>query len=347
MKTMSKQKIKLCILLLIFFSLLSIGYIVLAGRDIPTSTTSIPQKTTQSTYPVTVESCGKPITFESKPKRAMAFDTNMVEIMLALGLENEMVGYWISGVPVGKEYQEKIKNIPLVSEKTWPPPGMELVLSFNPDFVFGAWNYNFGEESGVTPEKLENAGVKSYVLTESCIAVGVHPTTTLESTYQDIMNIGIIFDKKDRAQALVDQMRANIENTQKTIGEVKTPLRGLYYGGGTEAAFSAGKYGMASKIMSAVGARNILSDVEDDWIPKAGWETIIERDPEFIMIDDTPWESAEHRIATLQSLPQLAGITAIREKRFIVLPWTYILPGMEMDKGIAMLAKNLYSDRFK
>jgi iron complex transport system substrate-binding protein len=335
------------ILLLIFLGLFSIGNIVSVGSNISAFATPISQNNTQSTYPVTVDSCGRQVTFESPPKSALAFETNEIEIMLALGLENEMVGYWISGVPVGQEYQEKIQNIPRMSNITWPPPAMELILSYNPDFVFGAWDYNFGEETGVTPEKLEQVGVKSYELAESCINVGVPPTTTLESTYQDIMNIGTIFGKKDRAQALVNEMQANIENVTQTIGQATTPLRGLYYGGGAEAAFTAGKYAMASKMMSAVGASNILSDVEDDWIPAAGWETIIERDPEFIMIDDTPWESAQHRIDTLKSLPQLANITAIREERFIVFPWTYILPGMEMDEGITMLAKNLYPDRFK
>ena len=299
-----------------------------------------------TTYPVTVESCGEPITFESTPERALSFDTNMTEIMLALGLEDRMVGYWISGVPVAEEYQEQISSIPLISDETWPPPGMEVILSFNPDFVFGAWNYNFSEESGVTPDNLAAADVKSYVLTESCIAAGVRPTTTLESTYQDILNIGLIFGVEDRAQVIVDQMRADINAVQETIGEVETPLRGFYYGGGADAAFSCGKFGMASKIMAAVGAENIFADVEDDWIPAVGWETVIGRDPEFIMIDDTPWESAEDRIATLKSLPQLASITAIREERFIVMPWTYILPGVEMDEGIAMLAEALYPDLF-
>lgn len=300
--------------------------------------------TTVSSYPLNVQSCGTPVTFESAPKRAMAFDTNMTEMMLALGLEDRMVGYWTSGVPVSEEYQEQIKDVPLI--KSGPPPGMEVILSFNPDFVFGAWEYNFSEQSGVTPEKLAVAGVKSYVLTESCIATGVRPKTTLESTYQDILNLGLIFDVDDRAQATVDEMRANIKATRETIGDVETPLRGFYYGGGANAAFSCGKFGMASKMMTVVGAENILGDVEDDWIPAVGWETVIEHDPEFIMIDDTPWESAEQRIATLQSLPQLASITAIREKRFIVLPWTYILPGVDMDEGIATLAKALYPDEF-
>ena len=307
-------------------------------KGIESPTTSV------STYPVTVESCGEPITFDSAPKRALSFDTNMTEIMLALGLEDRMVGYWISGVPVGNEYQEQVKNIPLISTVTWPPPSLEVVLSFNSDFVFGAWNYNFSEESGVTPEKLATAGIKSYVLTESCIAVGMKPDESQESTYTDILNIGKIFGVETRAEKLVNQMREKIATVQAKIGKVNPPLRGFYYGGGSDAAFTAGKYAMATKLMSAVGTKNIFGDIEDDWIPAAGWEKIIELDPEFIVIDDTPWESAEQRIKTLESLPKLESITAIREKRYIVLPWTYILPGMEMDEGIEALAKALYPE---
>jgi len=317
---------------------------LLAGCAAPTGNESPSNNT--STYPVTVESCGESITFDSAPKRALSFDTNMTEIMLALGLEDNMVGYWISGVPVANEYQEQVKNIPLISTVTWPPPSLEVILNFDPDFVFGAWNYNFSEESGVTPEKLAATGVKSYVLTESCIAVGMQPDESLESTYTDILNIGRIFGVEARAIELVNQMREKITAVQSKIGSVDTPLRGFYYGGGADTAFTAGKYAMATKMMNAVGAENIFGDVEDDWIPAAGWEKVIELDPEFIMIDDTPWESAEQRIKTLESLPQLSSITAIREKRYVVLQWTYILPGMEMDEGIEALAKALYPELF-
>lgn len=113
-----------------------------------------------------------------------------------------------------------------------------------------------------------------------------------------------------------------------------------------DAAFTAGKYAMVTKMMNTVGAENILGDIDDDWIPSAGWETIIERNPEFIMIDDTPWESAQARIDTLESLPQLESITAIREKNYIIFPWTYILPGVQMDNGITKLAQELYPERF-
>jgi iron complex transport system substrate-binding protein len=342
---MGKKKI-LLILISTLTTFFLIGFFIIRPNVKPKEEI-LPQKAENEFYPVTVESCGESITFDSAPERAMAFDTNMMEMMLALDLEDRMVGYWTSGVEVGDQYKEQAKKVPFVEGESWPPPGMETILSYNPDFVFGAWEYNFSDETGVNPEKLADAGVKSYVLTESCIAQGVKPKTKIGNTYTDILNLGTIFNRKVKAQELVDEMKQNIQETKDKIGQVETPLRGFYYGGGSDAAFSAGKYAMVSKMMEAVGAENILSDVEDDWVPKAGWEMIIERDPEFIMIDDTPWESADDRISTLESLPQLADITAVKEKNYIVFPWTYVLPGMEIDKGVTHLAKNLYPKKFE
>lgn len=299
-----------------------------------------------NTSTVTVYNCEEKLDFNSVPQRIISFDTNMTEIILKLGLEKHLVGYWISGVEVGEEFKEKIENIPLISKVTWPPPSIENIVSFNPDFVFGAWEYNFSNESGVTPDRLKEHGIKSYVLTESCIATGVKPSLGIDSTYQDIENLGKIFHVEDKANEIISNMKANIERIQKVIQNHEETPKGFYYGGGSDAAFTAGKYAMVTKMMKSVGAENILGEIEDDWIPAAGWETIIERNPEFIMIDDTPWESAENRIKTLESLEKLQGITAIKEKKYIIFPWTYILPGVQMDKGIEHLAKNLYPKLF-
>ncbi len=308
-----------------------------------------PIKTTQKSdklSSVTVYNCGEEITFDAIPQRVLSFDTNMTEIMLKLGLKDHMTGYWISGVEVGEEFKEDIGEIPLISTITWPPPSLETIVSLDPDFVFGAWDYNFSNESGVTPEKLKEYGIKSYVLTESCIAIGVKPNEGIESTYDDIENLGKIFHVEEKAKEVIDSMKSNISKIQEATKDISPKPRGFYYGGGADAAFTAGKYAMVTKMMNAVGAENILGDTEDDWIPAAGWETIIERDPEFIMIDDTPWESASDRIKTLESLDKLKSITAIRNKKYIVFPWTYILPGVQMDKGIEHLARNLYPELY-
>lgn len=43
-------------------------------------------------YPVTIDSCGTPVTFTQAPKRAVIHDLNMSEMAFALGLQDRIVG---------------------------------------------------------------------------------------------------------------------------------------------------------------------------------------------------------------------------------------------------------------
>ena len=75
-------------------------------------------------YPVTVKSCNREVTFDAAPKRAISNDVNLTEMMLALGLQDHMVGY--TGVSGWKTLDEKlregVKELPELSEK-YPTKG--------------------------------------------------------------------------------------------------------------------------------------------------------------------------------------------------------------------------------
>ena len=45
-------------------------------------------------YPVTIENCGRTLTIESSPQRVLASWQNTGEILLALGLEDRLVGVY-------------------------------------------------------------------------------------------------------------------------------------------------------------------------------------------------------------------------------------------------------------
>lgn len=324
-----------------------LGNAVAGGGQESTPESDATTRNEDARYPVSVESCGEPVIFTAAPERAFAFDTNLTEIMLALGLEDRMASYWLAGDSIAEEFQDQIETLPLLSEETWPPPGLEAILSVDPDFVFASWGLGFSQESGVTPDTLLAAGVQSYTLTESCITAGVQIEPSLDNIYSDILNVGRIFGVEDRAQAIVESMQATIDDVQNVVGDVDTPTRAFYYGGGDEAPFSAGRFGTPSILMSLVGMENILSDLDEDWTFDVSWEVVIARDPEIIIVEEAQWESAEERIAILQSLPQLASITAIQEERFVVLPYRNVLSGLDIDEGVEILAAGAYPDLFE
>ena len=45
-----------------------------------------------SSFPVTVDSCGRSVTFNSAPKRAVIHDQNMSQMAFSLGLQDRIAG---------------------------------------------------------------------------------------------------------------------------------------------------------------------------------------------------------------------------------------------------------------
>jgi iron complex transport system substrate-binding protein len=302
-----------------------------------------------ATYPVTVESCGVATTYEAAPKRVLTFDTSFLEITLELGLRDSIVGVWPNpDGRIGEDYAEMVTDLPVISEESWPPPGLETILSFDPDFVYGGYGYVFSEEAGVTPESLAKAGVNSYSLVESCIAAEagmVDPS--METIYTDVRSIGAIFGVPERAEEIIAEMDANVGIVEEQLGEIERPLRVFYFGWlENDMPYTTGRYGMPTALFAAAGGENILLDVEDDWT-QVSWETIIAADPEVIVVETSEWASAEDRISELLAVSALADVTAIREQRFVALAYEMAIPSLRNDESVALLAAAFYPDRFE
>jgi iron complex transport system substrate-binding protein len=298
-------------------------------------------------YPVTVESCGEPVTFAAVPERMVVFENNLLEIALLLGLHDRIAGIWTgSSTTVDPAVQPLADELFAISTEGWPPPALEPVLGVEPDFVWSGWGYGFSEESGLTPAKLNELGIPSYTTSESCIKAGLGEPVTIESTYTDILNIGQIFGVEDEAQALVDGMKSRVDAAVATVGPVARPLRVFFYDSGEDAPFSSGQSGMLSVMMALVGGENIFADIEKDWAT-VSWEEVIARDPEVIIVANSAWASAEENINFLKSKPELAGISAMQNERFGTISYRQSTPGLPNAEAVELLAQALYPEQFQ
>ena len=89
---------------------------------------------------VSVDSCNRTVTFENSPERAISNDVNLTEMMLVLGLSDQMVGYTgISGwKTLDEEMRLGVKQLPELSPKY---PSKEVLVGADADFFFAGWNY--------------------------------------------------------------------------------------------------------------------------------------------------------------------------------------------------------------
>lgn len=88
---------------------------------------------TASGFPVTIDNCGTPVTFDSAPRRAVSNDVNITETLLALGVQAQMAGYTgISGWnKLTPELLETLGGLTQLAEKY---PSLEVLLGAKTDF---------------------------------------------------------------------------------------------------------------------------------------------------------------------------------------------------------------------
>ncbi|HAT85982.1 MAG TPA: iron ABC transporter substrate-binding protein [Rhizobiales bacterium] len=284
-----------------------------------------------------VQSCDRSVSFDAPPQRAISNDVNLTEMMLVLGLRDRMAGFTgISGwKTLDEEMREGIKELPELSPKY---PTKEVLIGADADFYFAGWNYGMKVGGEVTPETLEPFGIKVYELTESCIHIGEKAKVSMQDMYNDLLNLGRIFDVEDKAQKLVDGYKAELDEFKSKLKTADTPLRVFVYDSGEDTPFTAGKYAMPTAMIEAAGGRNVMDDVEKSWT-KVGWEKVVEANPEMIVIVNYGKVTAEEKRAYMMSNPAFANLDAVKNDRFVVLDYVEATPGPRNIKAIKKLAK--------
>jgi iron complex transport system substrate-binding protein len=93
-------------------------------------------------------------------------------------------------------------------------------------------------------------------------------------------------------------------------------------------------------IMQAAGVTNVLASVHDTWTP-AGWEAIVNANPDVLVLVDATWNTYDAKIAALEANPALAQLTAVKEKHFVRLPFASTEAGVRDVEAAASLAQQI------
>ena len=291
-------------------------------------------------YPLKIQSCNREVTFNQAPEHAVSHDINMTQMMLALGLKSRMVGY--SGVTgwkaVTPQMAQLLDGLPELASKY---PSVETLLNANVDFFFAGWDYGMRVGGDLTPQTLQPLGINVLELTESCAFVMKRPAATLDDTYNDLRNLGKIFDVQERANTLIAQMQAQVAQVQKNLPAEKP--RVFLYDSGEDRAMTSGRLGMPQALIAAAGGRNILDDVDASWT-RINWETVVERNPQVIVIVDYSEISAAQKQQFLLDNPALQSVDAIKHQRFIVIPYVQATPGIDNVLAVETLAKGFHGE---
>lgn len=302
---------------------LPIAALLLAGCASPSPVpVSAPD---ESLAPVSLVNCGFELQLDAPPERIVAIKSTSTDLLVALGLEERIVG-------VAFQDEEPPSGLPVLAERM---PSEEALLEATPDLVFSGWESAFTAEAAGDRAELEALGVRSYVSPPACKGEGRPDLLTVDGLFDSITEAGVVFGASDEAAELVAEQRRQLDAVPGDAG-----LSALWWSSGTDTPYVGAGTGAPQLVLDALGLSNIAGDIDDSWSP-LNWESVIAADPDVIVLVDASWNTAESKKAFLASNPATASLGAVVNERYLVIPFAAGEAGVRTVPAIVDLAAQL------
>lgn len=304
-------------------------------------------------YPLTLDNCGRKITFDKAPERAVSIGQNSTEILLSLGLAEKMVGTAVWVGPVLDNLKAANEKVPRISNNQ---PSFEGVVKNDPDLVAAQFVFDVGPNGVVGKrEQFEELGVATYISPGDCAAKdnsmrdgSRSKLFSMDSIYQEIGELAGIFDVQDRGEAFIAELKQREAKAVASVSGGKAANISLVFWFSSSNingdAWMAGKNGAPGYITQALGARNLIQ-TEEEW-PAVSWEAIAVQNPSAIVVGAMdrrkfPADDPKVKIDFMEKDPVVGKLDAVKNKRFIELSAQAMNPTIRTIDGIETVAAGL------
>ena len=308
--------------------------LALAGCSSTATPEASPAPAEASFATVSLDNCGTDVTIDAPPTRVVTIKSTSTEMLLALGLQDVIVGTAFADGPVPDQWADAAADVPVVSDKV---PGQEALLALEPDFVYAGWESNFSADGAGDRATLQGLGIGTYVSPAACKEPEYMPDPlTFDDVDDEIREVASIFGVQDRAEEL-------IADEHETLSSVTPPVTGttaLWYSSGSDTPYVGAGIGAPQMMMDAAGLTNIFADVHDTWT-SAGWESIVAADPSVIVLVDADWNTAAKKIEMLESNPATAQLSAVQNDRYLTIPFAASEAGIRNAEAVKSLDDQL------
>lgn len=284
-------------------------------------------------FPRTVENCGVKTTFQKPPERVVTMNQHATEAMLALGLEDRMVGTAYLDDKVLPRYADSYRSIDVLAKRY---PSKEVLLGADPDFVYGGYSTAFDRGEGRDRAALEESGIDSRLNIESCSRGEVG----FPELRRELLQLGRTFDVEERAEKLVASAEKQLAATAKRVsGERKPDV--FVYDSGESSALTAGGHGIGNDIIERAGGRNVFAGISKPFAD-VSWEQVVKRNPDVIVVYDYGGTPVADKKKRLLNDPALRDVPAVKNERFAVLPLSSAVLGVRVPDAVDDLAEQLH-----
>lgn len=308
-------------------------------------------ETASANYPMTIDNCGRQVTIDAPPQRAVSLNQGSTEILLSLGLADRMVGTSTWTDPVRENLAADNNRVPRLADNK---PSFEVVLDTEPDFVSASFASTIADGGVAGRDQFTELGVPTYLsptdngcdgkASSASNADGARTEPLrIEGIYQEIRELAAIFDVRDRGEAFVGELQDRFAKASDSVDASGVSL--AFWFADTMTPYMAGCCGSSGIITESVGAENIFADTTDEW-PQVSWEAILDRDPTALVLADLSRRSVDgdalaSKIAFLESNPVTSRLQAVKNKKYIVVNGADLNPSIRTIDGVEKTATAL------
>jgi len=242
-------------------------------------------------FPVTLGSGTGQVTIEEQPERIVSLSPSATEILFAIGAGEQVVAT--------DEYSTYPAEAP-TTDLSGFEPNIEAIAGYEPDLVVAA---NDTSELVASLEALD-------------IPVLLNPAPpAIEEGYDGMTALGIATGRVEETDALVADLRAEIDEAFASAPDLEEPLRIFHELDDT--FYAASSFGFIGSIYTELGADNIADEADSakSGYPQLTEEAVIAADPQLIVITD----QVSYTAADVADRPGWDDVAAVRSDSIVTV----------------------------
>jgi len=279
-----------------------------------------------ASFPFTVtDDSGVASTFAAPPRRIVSLNPGLTEITFALGAGGRLVA-----VDTFSDFPPEASAVqPRLS--TYPSPSIETIVDLKPDLVLA-----LSERDDVLAQ-LRRQGIPVLKLFPK----------DFDATARTIVTLGRLLGAADLGNSIGADMLARRDAVVAAVADAPRPR--VYEeldASAPDKPFVAGPNGFYGQLLDLAGGANIFGDLPGD-VGQVGAESIVERDPEVIILTDGDVPYNPQTPDMVAARPGWQVVTAVQNGAIYAVPAAlYGNPGPRLIQGLEQLARLLHPDRF-
>lgn len=286
-------------------------------------------------------------TFEKAPERVWAQNQDNIEILLALGLADKIVGACGLDGEIREDLADEFATINYYDSM----PSKEEIIALEPDFITG-WYSTFSDKRLGDVDFWHERGVGTYMaLNSACRGPAAENPQTVEEEMQDILTLGKIFDVQDRAEALVAEIRTELQQIEDYLADKERLTAAVLEDeGGTYRVYGedvlGGNVAICGGAELAVGKHGDNGNISAEGLLAANPDAIFMVWYDGYTVGDVDY-AGEQVVNLITENPAFASLDAVKNGRVYAINLSGIYcSGMRTLDGVLDISTNLYPELY-